>query len=250
MQRYISFVRSVLTCSGKGFVYMVTLIMFGLTMVFTYFFIRKLSKKKLLKDEIALKTESLDKEYMKLCGELSAKERKLCSDSTVTNGKYTVRHFDANHNESSSELRFLKNVNGELVCYQYRPVQKYKITDKKKFKVIPNLPGLILIKDVYPIKQIAFFREVGNVQYTTSVSGGGVNLAGAVVGGMVAGAAGAVIGSRQAVTSSTETHDDRKVVLKLNDGTEMVYNYKYYDYFIKLIPEKEYSFVMAKSQGI
>lgn len=138
----------------------------------------------------------------------------------------------------------------DLILYNLYKPEKEKVEYEPEFRIIPPNPGKITVLERYAVKQIMFFREVGSVQYTTSVNGGGVNLAGAVVGGMVAGAAGAVIGSRQAVTSSTETHDDRKVVLKLNDGREKVYDYKYYDYFIKLIPEKEYSFVMAKSQGI
>lgn len=138
----------------------------------------------------------------------------------------------------------------DLIIYNLYKPEKEKVEYEPEFCIIPPKPGEIKVLERYAVKQIMFFREVGSVQYTTSVSGGGVNLAGAVVGGMVAGAAGAVIGGRQAVTSSTKKHDDRKVVLKLNSGTEKVYDYKYYDYFIKLIPEKEYSFVMAKSKGI
>lgn len=215
-----------------------------------YFWSSKQQKKEnAFKDENSSRIRSLDIEYNQLCDKLLEKEQKICSDSIVVD-EINATGINSHYNVPSTKLKFSKNSNGELVWYEYRPVRKYIITDRKSFKAIPNLPGHILIKDRYPINQIMFFREVGSVQYTTSVNGGGVNLAGAVVGGMVAGAAGAVIGSRQAVTSSTKTHDDRKVVLKLNDGREKVYDYKYYEYFIKLIPEKEYSFVMAKSQGI
>ena len=55
----------------------------------------------------------------------------------------------------------------------------------------------------------------GNVYSTTDVSskGGGVSLAGAVVGGALAGAPGAIIGGRKKTTVSTtsETHDERKL---------------------------------------
>lgn len=189
-------------------------------------------------------TLSLDREYNQLCQELTTEKLKMYSNDIVLEEKYK------SYGDSFSQLCFAKSLKGELVWYEFCNVQKYKINVLRGYEIIPNLPGSIRVQESYPINQIMFFREVGSVQYTTSVSGGGVNLAGAVVGGMVAGAAGAVIGSRQAVTSSTKTHDDRKVVIKFIDGTEKVYDYKYYDYFIKLIPEKEYSFVMAKNQGI
>lgn len=195
--------------------------------------------------ELSSITPSLDSEYNQLCQDLTTEKTKQYCNEIVLDKKYNT------YGDSFSQLCLAKTLKGDLALYECCNVQKYKVKVRLKgYEIIPNKPGFLKLIESYPINQIMFFREVGNVQYTTSVSGGGVNLAGAVVGGMVAGAAGAVIGSRQAITSSTKTHDDRKVVLKLNNGEEKLFDYKCYDYFIKMIPEKEYSFVMAKSQGV
>ena len=195
--------------------------------------------------ELSSITPSLDSEYNQLCQDLTTEKSKQYCNEIVLDKKYNT------YGDSFSQLCLAKTLKDDLTLYECCNVQKYKVKVRLKgYEIIPNKPGFLKLIECYPINQIMFFREVGNVQYTTSVSGGGVNLAGAVVGGMVAGAAGAVIGSRQAITSSTKTHDDRKVVLKLNNGEEKLFDYKCYDYFIKMIPEKEYSFVMAKSQGV
>ena len=54
------------------------------------------------------------------------------------------------------------------------------------------------------------FNQTGSIYTTTEVSGGGSSLSGALVGGLLFGAAGAIIGSRKAVKTETVTHDDRK----------------------------------------
>ncbi len=193
---------------------------------------------KTFQEEHSTELTNLYYEYNNLCSRFIREEENLYPDNIVVDNP-----------DTGAQLKLSKSSSGELVWYTYQPPKQFEI-DKKNFKITPNTAGCLKVKEHYPISQIMFFREIGSVQYSTSVSGGGVNLAGAVVGEMVAGATGAVIGSRQGITSSTKTHDDRKVVLKLNDGSEKIFDYKYYDYFIKLIPDKEYSFIMAKSQGI
>lgn len=55
----------------------------------------------------------------------------------------------------------------------------------------------------------------GNTYSETRVSGGGPDLGGAVVGGLIAGTAGAVVGGQKPVTSQTTTHDTRKIFLTI-----------------------------------
>lgn len=71
------------------------------------------------------------------------------------------------------------------------------------------------------LSSIVAFEQIGDVHYTTDVSGGGSSLTGAIIGGVIAGGAGAIIGSRQAVTSSTREIDDRATVLKYRAGGQI-----------------------------
>lgn len=110
----------------------------------------------------------------------------------------------------------------------------------------------------FPLDKIVYFREIGDVQYTTEISGGkvtggGSSIGGAVVGGLLAGDAGAIIGSRkkiesEGITTNVVEHDSRQVVLKLTDN-EMRFDIEIYDIFMDLIPEKEYTYIMATKSG-
>lgn len=110
----------------------------------------------------------------------------------------------------------------------------------------------------FPLDKIVYFREIGDVQYTTEISGGkvtggGSSIGGAVVGGLLAGDAGAIIGSRkkiesEGITTNVVEHDSRQVVLKLTDN-ELRFDIEIYDVFMDLIPEKEYTYIMATKSG-
>lgn len=230
---------------------MVIIVICIVTVIFCVFVVPALNK---YFDKQEKNAKEAEKDFQKKYGaelqKLDCEYCNLCSDFCSEEDRLYRENIEINNRTAQSKFKLSKSSEGELVWYEYRTPEKYQIIDKNHFEIIPNKAGYLRVKEHYPIDKIMFFRESGTLQYTTSVQGGGVNVAGAVVGGMVAGTAGALIGSRQEVKSTTIEHDDRKVVLKLNDGTEKVYDYKYYNYFIKLIPEKEYSFVMAKSQGI
>lgn len=179
--------------------------------------------------------------YKSYCDELSKQvdDLCLCSQSGFE---------EKSHNDSIIKFKVGKTQDNELVCHRIKEVKKYTGNEYGIFT--PNIPGSLEILDRIPIDEIMFFKETGSLQYTTSVSGGGVNVSGAITGGLIAGDVGAIIGSRQEVTSKTETHDDRTVVLKLTNGKEKIYDYRYYRCFMELIPEKEYSFLMMKKMGM
>lgn len=109
-----------------------------------------------------------------------------------------------------------------------------------------------------PLDKVQYFHMEGDVQTYTEVSGGGstgTNVKGAVVGGLVAGQAGAVIGSRpsiEPVHTTTHTNDNREVFLVYYDENNQLRNLKIYrwdyDKLKAFIPEKEYSFVVAQAQ--
>lgn len=101
-----------------------------------------------------------------------------------------------------------------------------------------------------PISKIQCFMKVGDVQYTSKVSGGGgggYSLAGAIVGGIIGGSTGAIIESRrpvQQVKTTIETHDTRKTQLRYldNNGTMQIIEqdgFDLYDYLLKAIPQKD-----------
>lgn len=104
---------------------------------------------------------------------------------------------------------------------------------------------------------IVYFEREGDVHLTTSVSGGGgggYSLKGAILGGIIAGGAGAIIGSRKKtneIVSETNITDTRvtKLYYKKNDG---IYTYDMvgidlYDYLLRMIPEKDYRYASMKN---
>ena len=110
-------------------------------------------------------------------------------------------------------------------------------------------PYPIYITEI-PIDKIQYYTKEGDVQYTSHVSGGGgggSSLKGAVIGGVIAGDAGAIIGSRKKVNpiiTETRTHDSRQTVLRYYDdfGKLEVMTFKgfnVYDFLLGAIPDKD-----------
>ncbi len=101
-----------------------------------------------------------------------------------------------------------------------------------------------------PLDRIQYYAKEGDVQYTSNVSGGGgggSSLSGAIVGGLIAGEAGAVIGSRRRINpikTEVQTHDSRKTILRYYDdyGKLAVMTFKgfdAYDFLLSAIPDKD-----------
>jgi len=100
------------------------------------------------------------------------------------------------------------------------------------------------------LSNIQYFKVEGSEQYISEVSGGGVNLRGAVAGGLLGGGAAAVIGSQLGTETKTKVvkKDDRKVVIVYSKNDKLkVLNSESYDIeatvraLRKLIPKKEES---------
>lgn len=117
--------------------------------------------------------------------------------------------------------------------------------------------SISLIRSV-KLDRIKYYRLVGEAFVKTNVSGGGgtgggSSLKGAVIGGLVAGGAGAIIGSRQEINikevkTTTSIEDNRYVLLYDKDSDEVIqFDYKTYEIFLKLIPELEYNTVMNET---
>lgn len=111
------------------------------------------------------------------------------------------------------------------------------------YKSRPNVYNPIIID----IKNIVELSQGGDVHYTTNIhggGGGGSSIKGAVVGGILAGEAGAIIGSRKPtdpIVSTTQKIDDRATHLKVLDSNNNFYEifFDYNDYYVvsKLINE-------------
>ena len=108
--------------------------------------------------------------------------------------------------------------------------------------------------DSVPISQIEYFSKRGEVFRENKISGGGgggSSIGGAVAGGLIAGEAGAVIGSRKKVNeikSELITHDTRETFVNYfvnNERHSLFFDDNAFQRFNDLIPEKEFSIVNA-----
>lgn len=140
----------------------------------------------------------------------------------------------------------------ETDCDHYHSRYGYTLSNldtELAFVDIEKITPIELEYTKIPINKIQYFAKEGDIQYTSQISGGGgggSSLLGAVVGGVIAGEAGAIIGSRKKtapITTSIKTHDSRKTILNYYDGdTLKVLSYRgtdMYDFFLQNIPEKD-----------
>lgn len=108
---------------------------------------------------------------------------------------------------------------------------------------------------IYNIDDIKYYKLEGSVyreQHITGGGGGGSSIKGAVVGGIIAGDAGAVVGSRKKVEeikTSYEEKDDRRLEITFNDDTIINISYKFYDRLLDYIPEKDYDNYIANKKA-
>ena len=108
----------------------------------------------------------------------------------------------------------------------------------------------------FKIDKIRYFRLIGDKYVTTEISGGnggGFSAKGAIIGGIIAGDAGAIIGSRkeiEPIKGHSEVHNEQKVLMYDKDLKEVLeFSSSVYDKFTKLIPEKEYDIVLKSDMN-
>lgn len=101
------------------------------------------------------------------------------------------------------------------------------------------------------LKQVKYYRLLGEKYVTMEITGGGgggTSIKGAVIGGLIAGDAGAIIGSRKTVdeVKGTATVHDEQVVLLYDRELKQVvqFNSTVYKIFTNLVPEKDYEVVV------
>lgn len=188
---------------------------------------------------------------------------------------YTHKHLITSieiHADNTSKVELLSyflNSPVEKYCDLIKKIcQSHKISDQE-VKVADDymkelsfwteiLNSQVKMTSARVIKEsdILYYKVDGNAQYVSDVKGGGANLAGAVYGGIIAGGAGAIVGSHLGTQIKTDIvkKDDRKLFLYYNlDGivkSEEIISDNI-DYVLSLfrewIPDKEYSYVMANN---
>lgn len=134
-------------------------------------------------------------------------------------------------------------------------VNEYTDHLRKMVEIIKE-PIRITSGRVIKSKDIAYYKVEGTTQYISDVKGGGANIAGAVYGGILAGGAGAVVGSQVGTEIKTDIvrKDDRRLFFYYTkDGVlkneEIITDN--IDYVLSLLrewmPDKEYSYVVANN---
>lgn len=101
------------------------------------------------------------------------------------------------------------------------------------------------------IDKINYYSLQGEKYTTTELNGGGSSLGKAVVGGAIAGGAGAVIASRKEVTSSTKVVDERQTIINYqneNGVTHIILSSNAYDFLLEILPDKDYNYVMSQKE--
>ncbi|WP_042338652.1 hypothetical protein [Desulfosporosinus youngiae] len=105
---------------------------------------------------------------------------------------------------------------------------------------------------------IKSFTRKGDIRTETRVSGGGgggSSIKGAVIGEVIAGPAGAIIGSRkknEAIKTENVVIDERETIMEIDYNGErkfLFFDSKTYDVLIKMIPQKEISFVISNNES-
>lgn len=145
-------------------------------------------------------------------------------------------------NNETKQCYALSKDETRLLVFSFIPAQKDFIGETEA-STYPPSPFRIVEHHNINVSKILYFVKDGDISYTTSVSGGGVNIKGAVAGAVIAGGAGAIIGSRNEISSKTIKHDNRKVIMKFTDGKEKSFPIDDYDCLLKIIPKKEFNYI-------
>ena len=99
---------------------------------------------------------------------------------------------------------------------------------------------------VLPLSNIMYYGMEGQVHKYVTMSGGGTDYSGAIVGGLIGGDTGAILGSRQEIKSTVHTDDDRKICLyykKDGRGVIIEFDPDDYDTLFELMPDKDIRFM-------
>lgn len=121
-----------------------------------------------------------------------------------------------------------------------------------------NCGNPINIEDnIIPIMydKIKYYTKDGTISYTNEIinNGKNISISGAVIGGLIAGEAGAIIGSRKdmnKIENVTVKHDDTHTYIYFEKYNEIklvdIEGNEFYQSILRLMPEKEYHYILNK----
>lgn len=201
---------------------------------------------KTIKDDIVTRKEQLKVQYPNL---VFAKDEKYNHVSATVDNKSLVL---IENNNPKIPTDYEKEKGLDFIEDELLPAM-LKMDNKQMFAMT-----------IIPLNDIVSFQLVGQVDRVTTTSGGGggggaPNLGGALLGGLLFGAAGAIIGAQTGIyidpiKSSTTEYDTRKTLLNIKNEQGVAETrelpFYYAEIFTKVIPDKEFSFLQAEKTSI
>lgn len=97
-------------------------------------------------------------------------------------------------------------------------------------------------KIIININNILCFSRYGDFYTSTNIKGGDSSFSKAALGYFIAGGVGAMVASRNSVSSETIVHDNRETIIFIKEGNEIAHLFfepDLYDYLMHIIPVKE-----------
>lgn len=176
----------------------------------------------------------------------------MSTDEPLDFKDYFWAYINSNISEKANYRTYLTKIANKQLFLDSQALDYLGIEGTERLaSFFPNLQYASI-----PLSDIKYFQMSGDIGYSTktNISGGGVNMDGAFAGAVLAGGAGAIIGSRAGTeiksTSETITHDKRKLTFVYEEnGTVKSLNFMgkaaefAWDAFNEMMPQKEYSYV-------
>ena len=126
-------------------------------------------------------------------------------------------------------------------CLNVFPMAEYYKEYETSASHKPDITELKL--RTIPITDILYFEEIGELRKYTKLSGGGSSLKGGLIGYVLAGDAGAIVGSRESIKTEVVSEDDRRIELiyKNQDGEieNLEFTHDGHKVLKQLIPSKD-----------
>lgn len=103
--------------------------------------------------------------------------------------------------------------------------------------------------------KIKYYTKDGTISYTNEIinNSKNISISGAVIGGLIAGETGAIIGSRKdmnKIKNVTVKHDETHTYIYFEKYNEIkladVEGNEFYQHILRLMPEKEYHYILNK----
>lgn len=193
----------------------------------------------------AQKIAEAEAEEKRLAAAVAAREK---AEADAKNRKILLKE---NYETVRREYGYHKGHNG-VVTLQSKKYYAFAHDDELRLFICQpenwELPGKKIPqwqRRAIKLSRIKYFKHAGDAYTETKISGGGTkqaNISDVAIASVVAGATGAIIASRpktQSIKSETIRHDNRKTILVYDNGN-LEFDYKDYDIFMKLMPDKEF----------